>query len=477
MEPGFEIGSRAANLERLREGVFDVLIVGGGINGAGIARDLVLRAHDAGRDLRVGLIEKRQFSSGTSGRNSQLIHGGLRYLKNLEFGLVREALRERATLLKLAPHLVEPLPLLIPYYSRFDHLLYGTGLAVYDFLAGRRNIGRRRPLGRSEVTDLEPDLAAEGLVAGAIFYDCRVNSARLVLENVADAARLGAVAANYVESAGWSAQDDGFLVEARDKFTGQPLRIRARRLVDARGPWEDGGGLRLVRGSHIVLPRLTQSENAIAFFGADGRIVFVIPWGPKDSLSLVGTTDADHDAPPDAVRISPEEVRYLMATVHRLFPSCGNKEPLAAYSSLRPLVASGTGSATGTSRKHSIRLDRGVLKIAGGKYTTYRSMAEEAVDLLMPETRGRCRTAVRPLGGGETEALRRRMGPVAYAVHHEMAQRLPDAMFVSTYAGHEQRHTRESLLPAAREMAALLGWDSQRVETEISLTLEIARLP
>jgi len=477
MHPGFDIDSRAVNIGRLQRERFDVLVVGGGINGAGIARDLALRAHDAGRDLRVGLIEKRQFSSGTSGRNSQLIHGGLRYLKNFEFGLVREALRERATLLRIAPHLVEPLPLLIPYYSWSDRLLYGTGLAIYDHLAGGDNIARRRPLGRSEVAALEPDLAREGLVSGAIFYDCRVHSARLVLENIADAARLGAVVANYVEAKGWREDGEGYTVSAVDVLTGADFLIRTRLLADARGPWEDGGGLRLVRGSHIIVPRLTRSRNAIASFGADGRIIFVIPWGQKDSVSLVGTTDVDHAGTPDDVRISSEEVNYLMAAIRRLFPAFTEREPLAAYSSLRPLVADGAGSATDASRKHAIRMENGILRISGGKYTTYRAMAEEAADLLMPETRGACRTAVRPLGGGRSEALRERIGPVAYAVRHEMAQRLPDVVFVSTYAGHERRLDREALLDTAREMADLLSWSPERVEEEIELTLRIARLP
>ena len=515
MSPGFLPGSRTRNLERLKTGTFDILIVGGGINGAGIARDLVLRSRRAGLDLRIALIDKRHFSGGTSGRNSQLIHGGLRYLKYFEFDLVREALAERRTLLRIAPHLVEPLPMLLPFYSGFDRYFYGAGLWLYDRLAGEYNLGRRRYLRPDDVADIEPGLARGGMHSAAIYFDARVHSARLTLENLFDASRLGAVIANYTAAGEWSRSgaDREFLVPATEQFTGEQFTIRAKRIVDARGPWEDSGSVRLVRGSHIVVPALNRSENAIAYFGDDGRIIFVIPWGPGHRLSLVGTTDIDHRGTADDVRISSEEVRYLQGVVSRLFPGRpAHAEPLAAYSSLRPLIVSGSGSATTASRSHKIWIENGILKITGGKYTTYRSMSEEAVDLLLPETRGDCETAGLAVGGNTPEHLKLNLseapalaaryqreaadvasltrlfgrqtaamlesgGVLAWAVQHEMAMRLADVMFVSTYWGHEDNWTAAKLEPLAREMGRLHGWTAARVREEIDLTLGLARLP
>ncbi len=510
--PGFHPGSRARNLDRLQAGTFDVLIVGGCINGARIARDLALRSRRAGLGLNIGLVDKRHFSGGTSGRNSQLIHGGLRYLKYFEFDLVREALEERSTLLRIAPHLVEPLPMLLPFYSGFDRYFYGAGLWLYDTLAGEYNIGRRRYLRPDDVAAIEPGLARHQLHSAAIYFDARVNSARLTLENLFDASRLGVAIANYTAADAWRRAAGVLEVSVTEQFSGRQFTIRTHQIVDARGPWQDSGNVRLVRGSHIVVPELNRSENAIAYFGDDGRIVFVIPWGPGNRLSLVGTTDIDHGGTADQVHISNEEVQYLRGVVGRLFPGQAGVEPVAAYSSLRPLIVSGSTSATAASRSHKIWMEDGVLKITGGQYTTYRSMSEEAVDLLLPGTRGDSETASLAVGGNTPEHFRHVLsqasalagryerepaavtrltrlfgrqtaamldagGVVAWAVKHEMAMRLADVMFVSTYWGHEQPWTPEQLEPLAREMQRHRDWSEERLKDEIRLTLDIARLP
>jgi glycerol-3-phosphate dehydrogenase len=244
MKPAFSPDSREQNLRRLREAPLDVLILGGGINGAGIARDFALRAKRKGVDLRIGLVEKRHFASGTSGKNSHLIHGGLRYLKYFEFSLVQEALHERAVLLRIAPHLVEPLPLLLPFYGWSQRFLYGSGLWMYDLLAGARNIGRHRILSSQEVEKLEPGLSAEGLVAGASFYDCRVNSSRLLLENVFDARRRDPGELRRSRAgAGWRRHDPrqagrGELSSDREENhrRHRPLGARARPAPGARLP-------------------------------------------------------------------------------------------------------------------------------------------------------------------------------------------------------------------------------------------------
>jgi glycerol-3-phosphate dehydrogenase len=447
---------RETNLARLKNETWDVLVIGGGINGAGIARDLVLR--DPG--IRVALVEKNHFASGTSGKNSQLIHGGLRYLKYREFHLVREALRERSTLLKISGGLVQPLEFLLPCYGAADRWFYSAGLTLYDLLSGTHAIGHHR---RVNAIEYEPELARDGLTAGLLFHDCKVNSARLVLENILDAEARGAVVANYVET-----HVSGKAIDALDSLTGERFAIRARKVVDATGAWSSQAGssgaqLRLVRGSHLVFPRIQKGAEAIAFFDEHGRIVFLIPWGERDDLTLVGTTDVDHDGSPDDVHISDEETRYLTSIVHRLFPLYRG-EPVSSFSALRPLIAEKGHSATSTSREHSIwETADGVLHIAGGKYTTYRAMSEELVDML---TRLPCRTAEIPLNvaapPGEPAARVRR------AVEREYARRLSDLLYVSTYWGYERRIARDWIEPLAREMGALLGWDESAIDGEIA---------
>lgn len=529
-QPAFSAASRASSLERLRRESFDVLIAGGGINGAGIARDLALRASRQSVPLRIALVEQRHFASGTSGRNSQLIHGGLRYLKQLEFRLVREALQERATLVRIAPHLVEPLQFLIPFYGWTALAYYGAGLTLYDRLAADANIGRRRFLSREEVVRMEPGLFDKGLTSAATFFDCRVHSARFVLENIFDAAREGAVVANYVRAGDYSMDGSTFRVKLTDTLSGESFQTTTRKFVDTTGPWQREGNLRLVRGSHIILPRLNASDNAISYFGEDGRIVFVIPWGADRNLSLVGTTDCDHSGGPDDVHISADEIRYLLGIVQRLYPRSENPRPVAAFSSLRPLLPDESESATKTSREHRIwNSSDGVLHVAGGKYTTYRAMSEEAADAiageLAPELAGACLTAETPLGGNSQERLdklvsacpllaarhglaeaelrrvvrdygqlvpsvlerlpesggdglsRLECAIIAFAVNHELAQRLADLLFVSTYWGYEAECTAERLRPIAGEMGRRLGWSDERIEEEIRLTRRIASVP
>src|SRR5690349_15894769 len=203
------MNSREANLARLQDGPLDVLILGGGINGAGIARDLALRNHRAGLDLRLGLVEQNHFASGTSGKNSQLIHGGLRYLKYLQISLVCESLHERAILLRIAPQFVKPLPFLLPMYGLGARIKYGVGLWLYDRLAGAQRIAPHRMLDTAQVAQMEPELSRKGLTAGAIFHDGAVLSARFVVENILDAIEHGALAANYIAAQRWERGTDG----------------------------------------------------------------------------------------------------------------------------------------------------------------------------------------------------------------------------------------------------------------------------
>ena len=455
---------RSENLARLARENWDILIIGGGINGAGVARDLAMRAAHIPGGLRIALVEKRYFSSGTSGRNSQLIHGGLRYLKYGDFGLVHEALRERATLLHIAPGLVKPLEFLIPCYGRYDRLFYGTGLTLYDALAGSHGIASHHTIGSEAASRLEPNMASEGLRGGVLFHDAAVHSARLVLENILDAEARGVCPANYVEI-----HQSPHGLHARDLLTGSEFGIRTRTIIDASGSWSQAAPLRLVRGSHLIYPRIQKSSQAIAHFDEAGRIIFLIPWGENDDLTLVGTTDVDHQTGADQVAISASETDYLKSIVRRLYPSF-REEPITSYSSLRPLIVQSGRSATSTSREHKIwKSSDNVLHIAGGKYTTYRSMSEEAADTLMTDLApGRNipgETATTPLNLPEippTQEARVRM-----AVEREHARSLPDVIYTSTYWGHERRLDRQWLHPIALQMADLLGWDQAKITVEM----------
>jgi len=363
---------------------------------------------------------------------------------------------------------VQPLQFLIPCYGAFDRIFYGAGLTLYDGLAGSRSIGAHRALSGAEVRKLEPSLNHENLHAGLLFFDGKVHSARLVIENIVDAAARGACVANYVEAR----REEGG-IRARDMLTGETFAIAAGRIVDATGAWSTGSPLRLVRGSHLIFPRIQQGDEAISYFDEQGRIVFLIPWGEENDLTLVGTTDADHDGRPDNVHISPKESDYLRSIVRRLFPAFRG-EPVASYSSLRPLIAASGRSATSTSREHRIwESAGGTVHIAGGKYTTYRSMSEEVVDLLMQELRpGRdlpCWTAETRMN--IPAHPKEQCARVRVAVEREFARRLQDVVYVSTYWGHERHMTAEWLAPIAREMGGMLGWDEARVASEVDEVL------
>jgi len=418
LTPAITPSTRAGSIERLRSETFDVLILGGGINGAGVARDLALRSRIAGSARRVALVEQNHFASGTSGKNSHLIHGGLRYLKQLDFSLVRESLRERETLLRIAPHLVSPLPFLMPLAGLTQSIYYNTGLLLYDFLSGPA-LPRHRRVGLAEVQRMEPGLAIPGMTGAAEYYDAQVHSARLVLENIFEAIANGAAIANYVR-AGQPVKEDLWRVPLRDAIRGEVFETRARTLINATGPWARDPRPRLVRGSHIIVPRLNASDHAIAYFEENGRIIFFIPWADR---TLIGTTDVDHDGSPDRVAISESELGYLRGIAATVFPASAAMEPVATFSSLRPLLPS-EGSATRATRDHRIFRDAaGMVHIMGGKYTTYRSMSEEAADLAVPKLKHLHVTADHPVNGNSAEAVDAALAEAAaLAKNHSLAE-------------------------------------------------------
>ena len=309
LSPFVTPSTRREAIARLRSETFDLLILGGGINGAGTARDLALRSKTAGVKFSVALVEQNHFASGTSGKNSHLIHGGLRYLKQLDVRLVRESLRERSILLRIAPHLVEPLPFLMPLVGIGREIFYIAGLTLYDVLSGSHGLPHHRRVPLEEVRRLEPGLAVPGMTAAAEYYDARVRSARLVLENVFEAIANGAACANYVRVEDHVKENPGlWRVRLRDTISNDVFEMRAHALIDATGPWAHDPAPRLVRGSHIIFPRINSSDHAIAYFEESGRIIFLIPWGDR---TLVGTTDVESRRFASDVQISKEEVEYL----------------------------------------------------------------------------------------------------------------------------------------------------------------------
>jgi glycerol-3-phosphate dehydrogenase len=377
---------RLANLEST---LFDVLVIGGGITGAAVARDA------AARGLSVAIVERDDWASGTSWRSSKLVHGGLRYLKSGNLRLVFESLSERARLLRLAPHLVRATDFLFPGYRRrgFSPLELELGLILYDLLALGRSPRWHRRLSREQVVFHERLLESADLSGGALYSDARTDDSRLTFENVLDAASLGAIAVTRVEVEGLKKDEAGTLrgVRARDREGGRSLTVRARVVVNAGGPWGDSvrrleepglaAVLRLSRGSHLTVPasRLPVRE-AIAFPMDDGRLLFAVPF---DHVTLLGTTDQDHRGSPDDVSATPQEVTYLLDAAERTFPSARITagDVVSTFAGLRPLVRQAGRNLTETSREEAILVsDGGLVTVTGGKLTTHRRIGEKAVN-------------------------------------------------------------------------------------------------
>jgi glycerol-3-phosphate dehydrogenase len=407
------IDPKPRQFDRLTADRFDALVIGGGITGAGIARDLALRG------AAVALVEQDDFASGTSSRSTKLIHGGLRYLEQLQLGLVFEACRERRILQRIAPHLLRPQPLLIPLYRGAGRAkgVVRAGLILYDLLALWRNTHPHRMLAADEARHRQPLLDPCGLTGAALYWDCRMDDARLCLENVIAAREAGAVTVNYARVTGLTRRA-GRICGATvvDRESGESAAVEATVVVNAAGPWLDRVGalsdrwtprLRPTRGSHLLVPRLEGHGEALYLStGRDARMFFVIPWG---ELSLIGTTDLDDHSPPEEAAVSREEVRYLLDETARYLPATRLNEGdvVSRFAGIRPLLADGAGETSAASREHALfETEDGLLAIGGGKYTTYRSMAQEAADRVMAHLgrpRGTPVTARQPLPGGAAD--------------------------------------------------------------------------
>ncbi len=383
----FSSQTRAESFQKLSEDEFDLLIIGGGITGAGAARDA------ASRGMKVALIEAQDFAQGTSSRSSKLIHGGIRYLENLEFGLVFEALSDRRLLFEIAPHLVHPLRFVLPIYqnSRVGMLKMGLGMWLYDALSMFEAPEMHERLDLDETMNRIPLLQRQKLVGSYVYSDAYMDDDRLVIETLRSAHRLGATLLSYVKAMGSKIEKGRVVaVEVEDQISKKKVLVRAKHIISTTGPWTDIVAPKIVKGwKKILRPskgvHLTFRRDRIplsqAVVMADGkRIVFAIP---RHEMVIVGTTDTDFQQDPSEVTTTPQDVDYLLKVAHEYFPGAllKQKDIVATYAGVRPLVDDGAETESKTSREHLIVEDpQNVTFVAGGKYTTYRLMAEQTIE-------------------------------------------------------------------------------------------------
>jgi glycerol-3-phosphate dehydrogenase len=519
---------RSASLERMRASAFDILVIGGGVTGTGIALDA------ATRGLSTALVEQRDLSSGTSSRSSKLLHGGLRYLEQYDFGLVREALRERDLhLTTLAPHLARPVSFLFPLTgAAWERAYIGAGIALYDTLGGARNMPAHRHLTRTGALRLVPALKADALRGAIRYYDAQIDDARHTME-------IGRTAASYGAAIATSARVTGFLREGErvvgahvtDLETGETLTVRASQVINATGVWTDevqalvGRGrikVRASKGIHLVVPRDRIIADSGLILRTPTSVLFVIPWGRH---WIVGTTDTEWDLDLAHPAASRSDIDYLLDQVNAVLRHPLTHEDVeGVYAGLRPLL-SGESDATSTlSREHAVATTApGLVTIAGGKYTTYRVMAQDAVDLAARSLPGRVPDSVTdrtPLVGAvgyfalnnrrhelaartglhvvRIEHLLGRYGSLTeellamiaddaslaapipgaedhlqveavYAASHEGALHLDDVLTRRTRISIETFDRGLAAAPhVARLMAPVLGWDEARIEREVA---------
>jgi glycerol-3-phosphate dehydrogenase len=475
--------------DRLANETFDILIIGGGITGACVARDASLRG------LKVALVERGDFANATSAHNSKLIHGGLRYLRNFELGLVRESLRERRIWQRIAPHLVHPLPFLVPLYGGGwkARATLSAGLTLYDILSFDRgwldDPAQRLPghswLSAGEARRREPVLDQPNLQGAFLYYDAQMLSPeRLALECLIDADAHGAAIANYVEASRLllrSGKVEG--CSAGDSVTGATFDIRAKSTLVAAGPWADiflehainrPASHKLLRskGIHVLVPSITQ-EFALTMATAHGHF-FVLPWRGH---TLLGTTDTAFTGNPDDVGVSEGDIAGFFAFINKHLPGAALARDKVEffYAGLRPLVDDGSGDTYGASRRAELvdhgkddKLD-GLFSAIGGKWTTSRHLAETVVNRLVEKLGVKadsCKTGTARLPGSLLPANIETH--VATAMHDEMALTLEDVVMRRTAMGQFGRPAADTLETVSRVMAAELGWNEDRRKNEIA---------
>lgn len=482
--PGTGPERRARALAELTRAPLDILVVGGGIVGSGVARDAAMRG------LRVGLVEQHDFAFGTSSRSSRLLHGGLRYLAQGRIGLVHEASVEKKIVHQIAPHLAEPLAFVFPTYQGNRHWVLWQlkiGVKLYDLLCGGRNLGKSTWLSREEVLGKVPGLSREGLAGAVRYYDGFTNDARLTLDTLRSAARSGAWVVNYCRFKN-AVRGSVWECEVEELTAGQKLTLRARAVVNATGPWAEGlphsrVKLRATKGVHLVVARGRVPVPETVVMTEGKRILFAIPWGER---TILGTTDTDYGGPIDEVWADEGDIGYVLEVVNRFFPQArlGKADVISTWAGLRPLVADAKGRPSDISRSHEIRSpEPGWWDVAGGKLTTYRLMGEQTVDQVVRWLRegdggktkfGACRTAAEPLlPVAETAGVSGILPPelsrraVEHYVRNEWAMHLDDVMLRRTSWHYYRTDGPELAEAVAGWMGELLGWPPERRAAEI----------
>lgn len=492
--------NRAYFLKQLEESSqWDVLIIGGGATGLGSALDA------ASRGFKTLLLEQSDFAKGTSSRSTKLVHGGVRYLAQGDVGLVIEALKERGLLLQNAPHLVKKQAFIIPVYSLFAKMKYLIGLKLYDWLSGKRSFGRSRVLSKAAVLDEIPNLKSQGLKGGVEYYDGQFDDARLAIDLAKTSAREGAVVLNYMKVTGLSKSDSGKLkgVSAVDMQTGRSYSINARTIINATGVFADEilqldhpGRKPMIRpsqGIHLVLDMEFLRGNKALMIPktSDGRVLFGVPW---QGHLLLGTTDTpldEHSLEPIALE---EEINFILNTASQyLSRPPERKDVLSVYAGLRPLAApdKDVDSTKEISRSHKIYVEEsGLVTITGGKWTTYRKMAEDTIDKTIQVGNlnfSPCRTASLPIDQGHAGAVSRgdqgvinaafgiSAESIRYAVENEMACTLEDVLarrFRVLFLDAEAAIVMAA--PVAGVMADLLGYDEAWQQEQINQFTKLA---
>lgn len=471
---------RQQTLQALTQEPLDVLIIGGGIVGSGIARDAALRG------LRVGLVEQHDFAFGTSSRSSRLLHGGLRYLAQGRVGLVHEASVEKKVIHHIAPHLAEPLPFVFPTYRDNRHWVLWQlkiGVKIYDLLCGGRNLGNSTWLNGRQALAKVPGLKADQLTGAVRYYDGLTSDARLVLDTLRSAARSGALLLNYCRFQN-ATHSQLWECDLRDELTGKALRVQARSVVNATGPWADGlphsrVKLRGTKGIHLVIDRARLPVPETVVMTEAKRILFAIPWGER---VILGTTDTDFHGSLEDIHAAPADIDYVLKITNQFFPHAKLTlaDLISSWAGVRPLLANPNGKPSDISRSHEIRTpEPGWWDVAGGKLTTYRLMAEQTVDQLLkglPATRKfqPCRTAEEPLlpakevegiSGIVPSAPSRRV--LEHYVANEWALHLDDVMLRRTSWHFYLVDAPQTAQRVADWMAELLGWSAETRATEL----------
>ena len=518
------------DLARLAEPEFDLVVIGGGMIGTGVARDAAMRG------LKTVLFEKEDFCYGTSGRSSRMIHGGLRYLANYDLGLVREGLREREILLRLAPHLVRPLKFLIPVYGGFLHKMkLKIGMILYDLLSYDKSLPSHKYLNKQKVLEAEPALAENDLKGAYVYYDSQIAlTERLCMENVVSAQTHGALLLNHakvVEFVKKSNLVSG--VKVKDMLSGKSAEFRSRLVVNIGGPWLDEVVrevrtnqpplARTTKGIHLVTPKVT--NDAVALFASDGRAYFVMPW---IGFSLVGTTDTDYEKDMDAVRAEVDDVEYLRTEVEKAFPRTSWNQIFYTMAGVRSLLRVEGVKESSVTRRHIIydheRKEglKGLISVIGGKLTAYRGIAEDVVNVASHKlgASATCTTAKEKLPGADSaefekvqanpkllaaqhgisaealshlvslygsrygEVLRyvkkyKRlservcktnpdiMAEVAHAIDKESAHTLSDFMFRRSLIAFRQCEGFDCCAKVAKKMGKVLGWSRRKVSSQV----------